>query len=312
MNNRLFSIGRVVLNPILFMILMHANAREIKVSGGTIQSYPGFKSRFVTARNIDVWLPDGYSPKKKYAVLYMHDGQMLFDSTDNWNHSEWEVDETMTRLLKEKKIRDCIVVGIWNVAETRHADYFPEKVIGNIPEPARTIILEKQLKGPPRADNYLKFLVTELKPFIDSTYPVKTDRKNTFIMGSSMGGLISAYAVCEYPEVFGGAACLSIHSPVAAFEVMNEVNAAEVADKFRAYLTTHLPKANTHKFYFDYGDQTGDSLYRPYQTAIDQVMTEKGYSPKYWETRFFQGESHSEHSWAKRLEIPLLFLLKRK
>src|SRR5208283_2194586 len=131
-----------------------------------------------------------------------------------WNHQEWCADETLTKLLKEKKIRDCIVVGIWNNSEKRHAEYFPQKIIESIPEPTRTKILTKQIKGAPLADNYLKFLVKELKPFIDSHYSTHKDAGNTFLIGSSMGGLISLYGLCEYPDVFGGAACLSTNSPV--------------------------------------------------------------------------------------------------
>lgn len=279
------------------------------VASGTLTRHANFASKFVAARTVDVWLPAGYSATKKYAVLYMHDGQMLFDSSTTWNKQEWGVDETLGTLLKNKKIRDCIVVAIWNVPANRFADYFPEKVIASIPEPTRTSILTQQIKGTPMADNYLKFLVTELKPFIDRTYSTKKDVANTFIMGSSMGGLISAYALCEYPGVFGGAACLSTHSPLVAYELINDRTDADAASKFRAYLQAKLPKANTRKLYFDYGDQTGDAFYKPYQTAIDALMQQKGYSSTYWQTRFFPGESHSEQSWKKRLNIPITFLL---
>jgi predicted alpha/beta superfamily hydrolase len=179
---------------------------------------------------------------------------------------EWDVDEWVGKLMKEKKIIDCIVVGVWNVPANRFADYFPEKVLTQIAEPARSQILAKQIKEKQSADNYLKFLVTEVKPFIDSVYSTKRDVKNTFIMGSSMGALISAYALCEYPNVFGGAACLSIHSPLAAPDLINEKTDEEVASKLRNYLTAHLPKADTRKIYFDYGDQTLDSLYKTFSS----------------------------------------------
>jgi len=85
---------------------------QVQTAYGTIKRFENFPSVHVGARNIDVWLPDGYNSGKKYPVLYMHDGQMLFDSTTNWNHQEWGVDETLGRLIKEKKVKDCIVVGI--------------------------------------------------------------------------------------------------------------------------------------------------------------------------------------------------------
>jgi len=114
----------------LFIQALLTNALQAqipKVTSGTINRVDSFKSKFVSARNIDVWLPDGYSPQKKYAVLYMHDGQMLFDAETTWNRTAWEVDEVVGILTAEKKIKDMIVVGIWNGSETRHADYFPQK-----------------------------------------------------------------------------------------------------------------------------------------------------------------------------------------
>ncbi|MBO0931623.1 alpha/beta hydrolase [Fibrella aquatilis] len=287
-------------------------SQQPTVASGTLNRWANFPSKFVDARHVDVWLPDGYSTKTNYAVLYMHDGQMLFDSTTTWNKQEWGVDETLGNLLAKQKIRPCLVVAVWNVPAKRFADYFPQKAISHISEPTRTKILTQQLKSTPNADNYLKFLVTELKPFIDSAYSTRTDAASTFIMGSSMGGLISAYALCQYPNVFGGAACLSIHSPLVMPDLVNDRTDADVASKFRDYLATHLPRANTRKLYFDYGDQTLDSLYKPYQTAIDALMARKGYSATHWQTRFFPGESHSEQSWRKRLAIPLAFLLGKK
>jgi len=297
---------------IIFLITINSNAQIPVVSSGKIDHYEKFNSGFVDSRNIDVWLPDGYNPEHKYAVIYMHDGQMLFDSTKTWNHQEWGVDETMTKLNREKKIRDCIVVAIWNIPEKRHAEYFPQKIIDSIPVNTRNIILGKQIKVAPLADNYLKFLVNEVKPFIDSHYPTYKDAGNTFIMGSSMGGLISLYALCEYPETFGGAACLSIHSPLASFELIDKNTDADVSSKFRSYLVRNLPKANTKMIYLDYGNQTGDSLYGPYQKALDAVIKMKGYNKAHWITRFYPGESHSEKSWSKRLDVPIEFLLRRR
>ena len=86
-----------------------------------------FPSEFITPRNVDVWLPENYSSSKKYAVLYMHDGQMLFDSTTTWNQQEWKVDEWATRLMNEGKTKDFIVVAPWNINSERYSDFFPQK-----------------------------------------------------------------------------------------------------------------------------------------------------------------------------------------
>ncbi len=281
---------------------------QVTVSSGTVKRLEKFFSKYVDARNVDVWLPDGYTKRKKYAVLYMHDGQMLFDAGTTWNKQEWGVDETLAGLIKDGKIKETIVVGIWNNGEYRHSEYFPQKVLAEIPAEQREIVVANQLKNKPQADNYLKFLVEELKPYIDKNFSTKKDRRNTFVMGSSMGGLISIYALCEYPNIFGGAAGLSTHLPLISVQNVDEKNDA-IAASFRSYLEKNLPKTDSRKIYFDYGDQTLDALYPPLQKKVDALMQAQGWTEKGWTTKFFPGESHSETSWAKRLNIPLEFLM---
>ena len=288
------------------------NAQKIDVKYGILEVYENYKSVNVQARNVGVWLPQNYSPKKKYAVLYMHDGQMLFDSTTTFNKTEWGVDECLTKLMREGKIKNTIVVGIWNTKENRHQEYFPQKPYESLSKEEKEnvgVSLKKigmSAEFTPSSDNYLKFIVEELKPFIDSTYSTLIDKENTFIAGSSMGGLISMYAVCEYPNVFGGAACLSTHWP-GTFEVENN----PIPEIFYNYLTNNLPKPNQNKFYFDYGTLELDALYPPLQTKVDAIMTSKGFSNENWITQKFEGENHSENAWKKRLHIPMEFLLKR-
>ncbi|MEL6539043.1 MAG: alpha/beta hydrolase-fold protein [Bacteroidota bacterium] len=282
-----------------------------QVVSGTLHRLEDFPSEFVTARNIDVWLPEGYSNTQQYSVLYMHDGQMLYDSQTTWNQQAWDVDDVATGLFQEKAVAEFIVVGIWNGGETRHPDYFPQKPFAALSEPEKdTVTAQLQQvsismdgRFAPQSDQYLKFLVEEVKPHIDRTYSVYTDREHTFVMGSSMGGLISMYALCEYPQVFAGAACLSTHW-VGTFTLDNN----PVPEAFLQYLRTHLPNPATHKIYFDCGDETLDSLYPEIQKKADQILAEKGYNDGHFMSRFFHGENHSEVAWNKRLAIPLKFL----
>ncbi|TNE61033.1 MAG: alpha/beta hydrolase [Bacteroidetes bacterium] len=285
------------------------------LSGGTLIRHENFPSRFIAARNVDVWLPDGYDTTRRYAVLYMHDGQMLFDSTVTWNKQEWGVDEVATQLIANGTIRPCIVVAVWNSVNGRFSDYFPQKPFEYLPERLRDSLLQhiqnaEQTELRPdhvRSDKYLQFLVTELKPFIDQHYATLTDPVNTCIAGSSRGGLISMYAFCEYPEVFGGAACLSTHWPGTYTNENNPIPAA-----FVRYMREALPPAGDNRIYFDYGTTTLDSLYEPHQLLVDQVMREKGYTSRNWETRKFEGAPHTENAWNKRLHLPLTFLLGTK
>ena len=294
------------------VFLSHFALAQLPVpASGTIQRAENFPSKYVAARNIDIWLPANYNPNKKYAVLYMHDGQNLYDSNTTWNHQSWDIDDVLDKLMQAQTIQDVLVVGIWNGQQSRHAEYFPQKPHeGLLPVEKDSITAELQRAArtkegfTPISDKYLQFLVEELKPYIDSTYSTYTDRAHTFIAGSSMGGLISLYAICEYPKVFGGAACFSTHWP-GTFRTDNN----PVPEAFVRYMRDHLPDPASHRLYFDYGDQGLDALYPPLHTKVDAVMKAKGFSEKNWITRYFPGENHSEQAWNKRLHIPMLFLL---
>ena len=283
------------------------------VVAGTIHRIDSFSSKYITARNIDIWLPGGYDTSKQYPVIYMHDGQMLFDSATTWNKTAWDVDDVITRLVTEHKMPKVIVVGIWNGGATRHADYFPQKPFESLTMEQRKMIYEAARSNgysvfgnhEIQSDNYLKFIVEELKPYIDHTYPTLKDAKNTFIGGSSMGGLISMYAICEYPAIFGAAICMSTHWPGIFSMEQNPIPEA-----FNSYLANNLPNPKQHKIYFDYGTKTLDSLYEPLQTKIDHTMRKKWYTKKQWETLKFEGDNHSEIAWKKRLLIPFTFIFK--
>jgi predicted alpha/beta superfamily hydrolase len=143
----------------------------------------------------------------------------------------------------------------------------------------------------------LRFLVTELKPFIDREYRTLANRDNTFIMGASAGGMISLYAISEHPEVFGGAACLSIHWPTGDGMLVE-------------YFRHKLPDPATHRIYFDYGTAGRDRDYAPYQLKMDAAMEARGYQAgTNWVTGRFPDAEHSEKSWRRRLHLPLAFLL---
>ncbi len=321
--NYLYSIMNKRITCLLFIALMMAcseNKKEteseeprsvLNVSSGRVERLENFESQYVSARNVDIWLPKGYSKDKKYNVLYMHDGQMLYDSTSTWNKQEWKVDEIMSELIGFGTIPPTIVVGAYNGGAHRHADYFPQKPYESLDEAAQEYLMNEAKRNetelfavPVRSDGYLKFLVEELKPYIDSHYSTNTGRESTFVAGSSMGGLISWYAICEYPEVFGGAACLSTHWP-GTFSVENN----PIPQAFIDYLKANLPDPASHKIYFDFGTETLDALYEPFQIMVDDVMLENGWTAKNWMSRKFQGEDHSERAWQKRLDIPVTFLM---
>jgi predicted alpha/beta superfamily hydrolase len=264
---------------------------------GRLVDHAQFPSVHVAARNVQVWLPPGYaSGAVRYPVLYMHDGQNLFDPARSYTGVDWGVDETMTRLIGEGAVREAIVVGVWNTPK-RFEEYMPRKAVG---EGSRDSGIEEMAPiaaGDLLSDAYLRFLVEELKPFVDRRYRTLAGPQDTMIMGSSMGGLISLYALAEYPQVFGAAAGLSTHWPAGDGAVIE-------------YLSASMPGPGLHRVYFDYGTRGVDARYAPFQARMDAVMRGSGYRPgRQWTTHRFEGAEHSESAWRRRLHVPLLFLL---
>lgn len=264
---------------------------------GTLEGWQDFPSRFVAARNVDVWLPPSYAshPGRRYPVLYMHDGQNLFDPGLVFNGNDWDVDGAMTRLVAEGRVREAIVVGVWN-SPRRFDEYMPQVGQGDsvptgvdwYPSVPRAALI---------SDDYLRFLVEELKPFVDARYRTLPGRDDTAVMGSSMGGLISLYALAKYPQVFGGAGAVSTHWPAGDGAMVD-------------WLAAQLPPAGTHRIWFDHGTATLDAVYAPYQQRMDAAMRASGWvEGRDWSSRVFEGAAHDEASWRARVDQPLLFLL---
>ena len=302
MKIRVISLILVILCSTMMLIAQESAQASQQVSSGRLEFFPQFKSKYIEARNVTVWFPDGYVVGEPCDVLYMHDGQMLFDATTTWNKQEWQVDEVMGRLIAEGNIRRCIVVGVDNT-KNRLNDYFPTKCYEYVPEDQRTDVDVSVYKG----DEYLRFLVEEVKPFIDSRYKPLTTREHTFVMGSSMGGLISMYALCEYPQVFGGAVCMSTHLSMNFFNP--KFNSEAWAKGFRDYVKAKLPEANSCLIYMDCGDAGYDSQYVPHEYKIVKMIESMGWDSDHFMDRIFCGHDHNETFWAQRLHYPLKFIL---
>jgi predicted alpha/beta superfamily hydrolase len=267
---------------------------------GQVVRFANMPSKHVAPRNVDVWLPPGYDSNgsRRYPVLYMHDGQNVFDPATSYGGVDWGIDETMTRLIDERLVRPAIIVAIWN-SPKRFLEYMPRRPVREgvkynvpgIPDVTSADVI---------SDQYLEFMVGELKPFIDAQFRTLSGHADTFVMGSSMGGLISAYALTAYPAVFGGAGCVSTHWPAGDGIAVDDFG-------------MHLPDPKTHRFYFDFGTATLDAGYEPYQQRVDEMLRAGGYTEGLnWITRKFPGAEHSERAWRLRVDQPLRFLLGRE
>jgi predicted alpha/beta superfamily hydrolase len=216
-------------------------------------------------RRIWLYLPPDYTKsKKKYPVLYMHDGQNLFENKTSYS-GEWGIDEFLDSIFKKGQ-KEVIVVGIDNGNFKRMQEYNP---------------WEFQSFGKGEGDKYVDFLVKTLKPYIDKHYRTLKDQPNTFIAGSSMGGLISLYAVLKYPNIYGGA---GIFSP--AFWTASGIDSTVIADA----------KNVKSKLFFYAGGKEGDSMI-PDMKRIEKEIKERSASPV--EEKIDENAKHNEAAWRK-------------
>jgi predicted alpha/beta superfamily hydrolase len=257
------------------------------------------ESRFVPARTIQVWLPPGYAGNRaRYPVIYLHDGQNVYDEPAPFSGTSWKVHHALAKAIAERRVRPAILVAVWN-NDNRLGEYMPEAALAGAPqaasEPGKDLFRGLPLKREKVAgDAYLRFLAEELKPRIDARYRTLKGPRDTFLMGSSMGGLISAYALVRYPRVFGGCGCLSTAWPVGG---------GFAADWFIG----KLAGLKRRRLYFDYGTGTDDGAIGPDQIRVDAAAKAAGLQS--YRSLSWPGHKHTESAWAERVHVPLEFLL---
>lgn len=273
-----------------------------------------FESAHVASRNLTIWLPPGYEDgTRAYPVIYFHDGQNLFRPGFSYAGEEWGVDEAMTELVAEGEIEPAIIVGIWNTP-LRAREYGPQALFEALPE-AEQAGVAGYWGGAALSDAYLRFIVEELKPHIDTTYRTRQEAASTFLMGSSMGGLISLYGLAEYPDVFGGAAAVSTHWPLAVLHDWEDGQAAEawfqtVLPVWQDYLSDARLDASRHRLWMDHGTADLDGLYPPYQRALESDFAALGFvEGSDFTVRVYPDAPHNEVAWRARVKEPLRFLL---
>ena len=246
---------------------------------GDLRVFEGFHSpQLGNRRDVLLYLPASYEAgTRRYPVLYMQDGQNLFDEAIAFA-AEWRVDETMDALGRERGL-EAIVVGVSNTGEHRLGEYSP---------------FEDAEHGGGRGDRYLDFLVDTLKPRVDRDFRTLTDRANTLIAGSSMGGLISLYAFFRRPDVFGGAGVMSPALWFADRSIFPFVEAAPFAPG---------------RLYLDVGTKEGTEAVANVR-RMGNVLLRKGYRAQ---QDFLYVEQvragHTEKAWRKRFRRAAPFLL---
>jgi len=236
------------------------------------------------ARRIWVYLPPGYEAGDlRYPVLYMHDGQNLFDPETSFC-GDWGVGKTLDKLCRRKKTKGVIVVGIDNGGLERWNEYSP----WGGPDG----------EGGGSGDKYARFIVEDLKPLIDGKFRTLPDRENTGVAGSSLGGTISFYMALKYPGVFSRAGLFSPSFWFARVEAVDLVKKAGLKQDLRVYM--------------DVGTEEGDRKEEYLEDA--RLMSCIFSDEKKIEQRFVvdEGGIHNEKAWAARFPAAFLWLFEGK
>jgi predicted alpha/beta superfamily hydrolase len=255
---------------------------------GEFRTHAKFHSKFLTTdRDVLVYLPPGYEAEghRRYPVLYLHDGQNLFDGATSFvPGQEWGVDETAQALVLARAVEPVIIVGVYNTGRERVEEYTPSA--------------DPRFRVGGKADLYGRLLVEELKPFIDSHYRTRAGAADTGLGGSSLGGLVTMYLGLRYPEVFGK---LAVVSPSVWWDrrrIVSDVRAAAPKKRARVWL--------------DMGTDEGAGAIGDARLLRDALVSKGwrlGQDLNYFEAA---GGKHSEAAWAQRVEPMLRFLFPKK
>jgi predicted alpha/beta superfamily hydrolase len=252
---------------------------------GTLRLHKAFRSRFVKdPRDIIVYLPPDYNSarSRRYPVLYLHDGQNLFDSATAFNNNEWGVDEVTEELIVKGEIEPLIVVGIYNTGTKRMSEY--------------THVADYRGRGG-LARAYGRMIASDLKPFIDREYRTLANSVNTGLGGSSLGGLVTMYLGLRYPEVFGKLLVMSPSVWWANRDILKKV---------------HRTKHKTmQKIWLDVGTCEGAHPQSCLQNVEDlrDALILKGWRLGL-DLQFVEdpGAGHNEKAWGSRIGEALKFL----
>ncbi|MFN2533268.1 MAG: alpha/beta hydrolase [Pyrinomonadaceae bacterium] len=257
---------------------------------GDIRFHKNFHSELLkNDRDVIVYLPPDYNSNKKrrYPVLYLHDGQNVFDGATSYiAGQEWRVDETAEELINNHDIEPLIIVGIYNTGKERVNEYTPAQ--------------DSKYKAGGQADSYGRMIVDELKPFIDVTYRTQKDAAHTGLGGSSLGGLVTLYLGLKYPNVFSRLAVVSPSVWWANDQIVHYVES--------------LPKKPKLRIWLDIGSREGRDDAEAKQTVDDARLLEQALIKKGWrlgsDLKYFEhtGAEHNERAWAGRTPDILRFL----
>jgi predicted alpha/beta superfamily hydrolase len=276
---------------VALLALSFQTPQETRVDSltGNIEPKPAFESKILgNKRDVWVYLPPQYKtePKRRFPVLYMHDGQNVFSGKTSYlPNKEWRADEAAEALIRANAIQPMIIVAISNAGMDRANEFLPTKIrMGNN-------------EGGGNAKNYGRFLIEEVIPWVNQSYRTMTGPRNTALAGSSFGGVITLFLGATYPKTFGK---LGIFSP-----------SVWVNNREPLKIVEGLSGKAAQQIWVDMGGSEGPNSLRDARDLV-AAYEKKGWKPGrdllYYEEGFAQ---HNEDAWARRLPAMLMFFYRK-
>ena len=289
-----------LLLALAMLIGLAAPAQAAPADRGRLLQFEHVSAPGLPEQRLTVWLPPGYDrSKRRYGVVYMHDGHNLFERKYSNFDKIWAADTAMLAAMK-RGVQPRIIIGIWAPGADRYRQYLPRDIY-LAASPALRAQMDKMAGGPIVSDAYLAWLAGPLKSWVDGKFRTLPDRNHTAIAGSSMGGLVSCYAFLRYPATYGQAACISSHWPAVDPREVGKAN-PELMALWDQWFAARLGAPDGRKLWLDHGTATLDAFYAPYQQVVDRRISATGWKRgRDWQSKVYPGAEHEENAWAARL-----------
>lgn len=278
-------------------------------SAGRFVEWERIAAEGLPEQRVSIWLPPGYdTSKRRYPVLYMWDGQNLFDPAKTHYGKAWMAQEVLAGMVARGAAEPHIVVGVWSPpGKDRYRLYLPQKPY-ELTGGAIRASMDEMAGGPIASDAQLAWTADVLKPRIDAAFRTLSGSKDTTVVGASMGGLMACYAAIERPDVFGRAGCVSAHFALADPAVAPE-HREEIEGAWQSYLGAHLGPPGARRIWMDHGTEMLDASYAPWQRAVAAGFAANGWREgEHFTARVYEGAEHDEIAWNARMAEMLAWL----
>lgn len=299
-----------LLAALLALALASCATVPAQESSARMIEWTGLAAPGIPDERVTIWLPPGYDskPARRYPVLYMWDGQNLFDPAKTHYGKAWMVQDVLGAMAAAGSAEPHIVVGIWSPPGLdRYRVYAAQKLRERVGG-AVAADMDRMAGGPIASDAMLAWTADVLKKRVDREFRTKAAARDTTIVGASMGGLMACYALIERPDVFGRAGCVSSHFALADPQLAAQ-HPPEIEKAWSDYLASRLGKSNGRRVWMDHGTTTLDACYGPWQIAVARDFTANGWvEGRDFTARVYEGAEHDENFWHQRMPEMLEWL----